>query len=64
MSDRLIIRKANYVIDVFFGETGFDSKHWTRFAIAKHPGGQFLKYIKGASLSAHDLAKVKTLLEI
>ena len=50
MSDRIVIRKANSVVDVFFGETGFDSKHWTRFSVIKTHNGPFLKYIKGASI--------------
>lgn len=55
MSQRVIIRKANHVIDVFFGEEGFNQKEWTRFLLV----GNFLKFIKGAKLSHQDFNVVK-----
>lgn len=55
MSNRLIVKKHNRFIDVFSGEEGFEEQDWTRFLLV----GTFLKFIKGAQLSAHDFNQVK-----
>ena len=33
MSNKIVIKKVNSVFDIFFGEEGFDQKHWTRMAV-------------------------------
>ena len=58
MSNRIIIRKANSVVDIFFGESGWDQKHWTRMSIVKTAKGPFLKYLKGAQINQHDILEV------
>lgn len=59
-TDRIVVKKANHVIDVFHGERGFEQQQWTRFLLVRG----FLKFIKGAQLSAHDLRSVKAKLGI
>ena len=55
MSKRIVIRKLNKIIDVFSGEEGWESDHWTRFVLI----GNYLKFIKGVQLSPHDFNHVK-----
>ncbi len=55
MSKRIVIKKANHIIDVFHGEEGFEEQNWTRFLLKN----KFLKYIKGAQLSAQDFFLIK-----
>lgn len=60
MTKRLVIKKANKVIDVFSGEQGFAEQEWTRFLLV----GKYLKFIKGAQLSPHDFNEVKAQLQL
>ena len=55
MTNRIVIRKQNHVIDVFHGEEGFKEHNWTRFLLKN----KFLKYIKGAQMSPQDFNQVK-----
>ena len=60
MSNRIIIKRANHIIDVFHGEQGFEQDTWTRFLLVRG----FLKFIKGSNLSPSDFNYVKKELEI
>lgn len=60
MTNKLVIRKANRIIDVFSGEQGFVEQDWTRFLLV----GKFLKFIKGAQLSPTDFNLVKKELQL
>lgn len=55
MTNRIVIKKANNIIDVFHGEEGFEKHEWTRFILVRG----YLKYINGAQLSANDFFTVK-----
>ncbi len=57
-TQRLVVKKANRIIDVFFGETGFGKEEWARFAVI--PGG-FLKHLGGSFLSAEDFQEIRKL---
>jgi len=58
MTNRIVIKKANRIIDVFFGEEGFVQQEWVRFLLV----GNYLKYVIGAQLSPQDFTEVKKLL--
>lgn len=64
MSNRIVIRKTNHIVDIFFGEFGFDSKHWTRMTTVKTKEGIFLKYLKGARISQQDMIEVHKILGV
>ena len=55
MTNRIVIRKQNRIIDVFHGEEGFEEHNWTRFLLKN----RFLKYIKGVQMSPQDFNQVK-----
>jgi len=55
MSNRIVIKKANHVVDVFHGEQGFAPQHWTRFLVVRG----FLKFRKGTQMSGQDFNFVK-----
>ena len=55
MTNHIIVRKQNHIIDVFHGEEGFEEHNWTRFLLKN----KFLKYIKGAQMSPQDFNQVK-----
>lgn len=50
MSNRILIKRSNNVVDVFFGEQGFAPHHWARFVL----NNKQLKHLKGASLPSND----------
>ena len=64
MSNKIVIKKVNSVFDIFFGEEGFDQKHWTRMAVVKTQNGNFLKYLKGAQMPARDMMEVRKMLGV
>ena len=53
---RLVVKKANRIIDVFFGETGWTKDEWARFAVI--PGG-YIKHLGGATLSTQDFQEIR-----
>ena len=55
MTNRIVIRKQNNILDVFHGKEGFEEHNWTRFLLKN----KFLKYIKGAQMSPQDFNQVK-----
>lgn len=55
MTDRIIIRKNNRILDVFHGEEGFAEQQWSRFLLVN----KTLKFIKGAQMSVADLQTLK-----
>jgi hypothetical protein len=54
-TERIVVRKLGHIIDVFHGEEGFESQHWTRFLLVRG----FLKFIKGSQMSSQDMRVVK-----
>lgn len=56
MSERIVIKQANRIVDVFFGEEGFEPEHWTRFIMVGH---SFLKYVAGANMPTTDFNFVR-----
>lgn len=55
MTKRIVIKKANRIIDVFFGEEDFAQQDWVRFLqVGKH-----LKFISGTHMSPADFNVVK-----
>jgi hypothetical protein len=54
-TERIVLKRVGHIVDVFFGEQGFAPQNWTRFIVVRG----FLKFIKGAQLSAHDFNAVK-----
>ena len=59
-TERIVLRRANNILDVFHGEEGFHVQQWTRFLIVRG----YLKYLKGAQLAAHDLLAVKKMIGV
>lgn len=51
MSKRIVIRKAGKIVDVFFGEEGWEKDEWARFIMMP---GKFLKFLRGTTLSDSD----------
>ena len=60
MSERIKIKKFGKFVDIFFGEFGWDSKHWTRL----HVTNKRLEFVKGYNLSQKDLNKVHMMLGV
>ena len=58
MTNRIVIKKANRIIDVFFGEEGFGQQEWVRFLLI----GNYLKFVTGAQLNPQDFSEVKKML--
>lgn len=61
MSDKIVIRQNKSIIDVFFGNEGWLPHEWARFILIN---GKYLKFLKGASLSASDFRDVCTKLGV
>lgn len=61
MSERIVIKQANRIVDVFWGEEGFEPDNWTRFVVVGHT---FLKYLAGANMTAQDFNDVRTRLGV
>lgn len=61
MSQRIVIRKANKIIDVFHGEQGWEKHEHTRLMLTSN---NFLKFVSGAKLSSQDFYEVKKQLGI
>ena len=59
MSERIQIKRANKVVDVFFGEEGWEPQEHTRLLMVNTKNGVFLKYLSGAQLSNNDFNSVK-----
>lgn len=55
MSKRIVIKRVNHVVDVFFGEEGWEADGWCRF----YQSGKYLKKIGGVALSQEDFKTVK-----
>jgi hypothetical protein len=55
MSKRIVIRQAGKIVDVFFGEEGWEEKDWARFLIMPN---KYLKFLRGASLTPEDYTAV------
>ena len=51
MSNRIVIRKAGKIVDVFFGEEGWEKEEWARFIMMPD---KYLKFLRGATLSTED----------
>lgn len=60
MSDHIVLRKANNIVDVFHDEQGFNPQGWTRFLLVRG----YLKYIKSVQMNNQDLVTVKTMLGV
>ena len=59
MTERIKIKRANKVVDVFFGEKGWKPQEHTRLLMVNTKNGVFLKYLSGAQLSTSDFNSVK-----
>lgn len=59
MPEHIKIKRANKIVDVFFGEEGWEPQEHTRLLLVNTKNGVFLKYLSGAQLSNSDFNSIK-----